>query len=70
MLVIFLIQIQICSYCHGQGFVNEFHECGECEGAVVLSEEVNVNCDQCHGTGMVEITCSICGGSGEVEVEN
>lgn len=62
--------MRACSDCGGQGWTAEHDlpsnhnpETGEC-----ISCPVQVQCNTCEGTGMVEDKCEKCGGSGVIEI--
>jgi molecular chaperone DnaJ len=62
----------ICSNCHGQGFIESPGKCPECNGTGQVTQtggrmKFNVTCPRCHGTGKNISTCPVCRGEGTVE---
>ncbi|HXZ33058.1 MAG TPA: J domain-containing protein [Terriglobales bacterium] len=62
----------ICSHCHGQGFIESPGKCPECKGTGQVTQtggrmKFNVTCPRCHGTGKNISTCPDCHGEGVVE---
>jgi molecular chaperone DnaJ len=61
----------VCSNCHGQGFLEAPGKCPECNGTGQITQtggrmKFNVQCPRCHGTGKNLTTCPICHGVGTV----
>jgi molecular chaperone DnaJ len=61
----------VCSQCHGQGFLESPGKCPECNGTGQITQtggrmKFNVQCPRCHGTGKNLTTCPTCHGEGTV----
>src|ERR1700722_11983918 len=61
----------VCSQCHGQGFLESPGKCPECNGTGQITQtggrmKFNVQCPRCHGTGKNLMTCPTCHGEGTV----
>jgi molecular chaperone DnaJ len=61
----------VCSQCHGQGFLESPGKCPECNGTGQVTQtggrmKFNVQCPHCHGTGKNLTTCPTCHGEGTV----
>ena len=61
----------VCSNCHGQGFLEAPGKCPECHGTGQITQtggrmKFNVQCPRCHGTGKNLTTCPTCHGEGTV----
>ena len=61
----------VCSTCHGQGFLEAPGKCPECNGTGQITQtggrmKFNVQCPRCHGTGKNLTTCPTCHGEGTV----
>ena len=61
----------VCSTCHGQGFLEAPGKCPECNGTGQITQtggrmKFNVQCPRCHGTGKNQTTCPTCHGVGTV----
>jgi len=61
----------VCSQCHGQGFLESPGKCPECNGTGQITQtggrmKFNVQCPRCHGTGKNLSTCPTCHGEGTV----
>jgi molecular chaperone DnaJ len=61
----------VCSNCHGQGFLEAPGKCPECNGTGHITQtggrmKFNVQCPRCHGTGKNLTTCPTCHGEGTV----
>jgi molecular chaperone DnaJ len=61
----------VCSQCHGQGFLDAPGKCPECNGTGQITQtggrmKFNVQCPRCHGTGKNLTTCPTCHGEGTV----
>ena len=62
----------VCSNCHGHGFIEGSGTCPQCGGKGQITQtagrmKFNVQCPRCHGTGKNVSVCSVCGGEGTVE---
>jgi molecular chaperone DnaJ len=65
----------VCSNCHGNGFIEAPGECPQCHGKGTIEQtggrmKFNVTCPRCHGTGKNISTCPVCHGEGSVESVN
>jgi molecular chaperone DnaJ len=61
----------VCSNCHGQGFLEQPGKCPQCNGTGQVTQtggrmKFNVQCPRCHGTGKNIATCPTCHGEGTV----
>jgi molecular chaperone DnaJ len=61
----------VCSNCHGQGFLEQPGKCPQCNGTGQVTQtggrmKFNVPCPRCHGTGKNITTCPTCHGEGTV----
>jgi molecular chaperone DnaJ len=61
----------VCSTCHGRGFLERAGTCPQCGGKGQITQNAgrmkfNVPCPRCHGAGKNVSTCSVCGGEGTV----
>jgi molecular chaperone DnaJ len=61
----------VCTNCHGQGFLEAPGKCAECNGTGHITQtggrmKFNVQCPRCHGTGKNLTTCPTCHGEGTV----
>jgi molecular chaperone DnaJ len=61
----------VCTNCHGQGYIEEPGKCPECNGTGQITQtggrmKFNVQCPRCHGTGKNISTCPVCHGEGTV----
>jgi molecular chaperone DnaJ len=61
----------VCSNCHGQGFLESPGKCPDCNGTGQVTQtggrmKFNVQCPRCHGTGKNISTCPTCHGEGTV----
>ena len=61
----------VCSQCHGQGWLESPGKCPECNGTGQITQtggrmKFNVACPRCHGTGKNLTTCPTCHGEGTV----
>jgi molecular chaperone DnaJ len=61
----------VCSNCHGQGFLESPGKCPECGGSGQITQtsgrmKFNVQCPRCHGTGKNLSTCPVCHGESTV----
>ncbi len=61
----------VCSECHGQGYIEAPGKCPECNGTGQITQtggrmKFNVACPRCQGTGKNISTCPTCHGDGTV----
>ncbi|MFZ0321881.1 MAG: J domain-containing protein [Candidatus Sulfotelmatobacter sp.] len=61
----------VCSTCHGQGYIEAPGKCSECNGTGQITQtggrmKFNVACPSCQGTGKNISTCPTCHGEGTV----
>jgi molecular chaperone DnaJ len=61
----------VCSNCHGQGFLEQPGKCPQCNGTGQVTQtggrmKFNLPCPRCHGTGKNITTCPTCHGEGTV----
>jgi molecular chaperone DnaJ len=61
----------VCSNCHGQGYIEAPGKCPECNGTGQITQtggrmKFNVTCPRCQGTGKNISTCPTCHGEGTV----
>src|ERR1700678_2706810 len=61
----------VCSNCHGEGYIEAPGKCPECNGTGQITQtggrmKFNVTCPRCHGTGKNISTCPVCHGEGTV----
>ena len=61
----------VCTNCHGQGYIEAPGKCPECNGTGQITQtggrmKFNVTCPRCHGTGKNISTCPTCHGEGTV----
>ena len=59
----------VCSNCHGEGFLEAPGKCPECNGTGQITQtggrmKFNLQCPRCHGTGKNLTTCPTCHGEG------
>jgi len=62
----------VCSNCHGNGYITSSGTCPQCGGKGQVTQtagrmKFNVQCPRCHGTGKNVSVCSVCGGEGTLE---
>src|ERR1700678_180162 len=62
----------VCSNCHGEGYIEAPGKCPECNGTGQITQtggrmKFNVTCPRCHGTGKNISTCPVCHGVGSIE---
>jgi molecular chaperone DnaJ len=62
---------EVCSNCHGQGYIEAPGKCPECNGTGQITQtggrmKFNVTCPRCQGTGKNISTCPTCHGEGTV----
>jgi molecular chaperone DnaJ len=63
---------EICTNCHGQGFLESPGQCPECHGKGQITQKsgsmkFNVVCPRCGGSGKNRTVCHVCHGEGRVE---
>ncbi len=61
----------VCTTCHGQGYIEAPGKCSECNGTGQITQtggrmKFNVQCPNCQGTGKNISTCPTCHGEGTV----
>ena len=61
----------VCSNCHGKGYIEAPGKCPECDGTGQVTQtggrmKFNVPCPHCEGTGKNISTCPVCHGEGTV----
>ena len=61
----------VCSNCHGQGFLEQPGKCPQCNGTGQVTQtggrmKFNTQCPRCHGTGKNITNCATCHGEGTV----
>src|SRR5215470_13375346 len=61
----------VCSQCHGKGYLEAPGKCPECNGTGQITQtggrmKFNVQCPRCHGSGKNLTTCPTCHGEGTV----
>jgi molecular chaperone DnaJ len=61
----------VCTNCHGQGYIEAPGKCPECNGTGQITQtggrmKFNVTCPRCHGTGKNISNCPVCHGEGTV----
>ena len=61
----------VCTNCHGQGYIEAPGKCPECDGTGQITQtggrmKFNVPCPRCEGTGKNISTCANCHGEGTV----
>ena len=62
---------EVCSNCHGNGFIEQPGVCPQCKGKGTIEQtggrmKFNVTCPHCRGTGKNISTCPMCHGEGVV----
>ena len=62
----------LCTNCHGQGFLERPGQCPECHGKRQITQKsgsmkFNVVCPRCGGSGKDRTVCPVCHGDGRVE---
>jgi molecular chaperone DnaJ len=62
----------VCTNCHGQGYIEAPGKCPECNGTGQVTQQggrmkFNVPCPRCHGTGKNLSACPVCHGEGTVQ---
>ena len=63
---------EVCTNCHGQGFLESPGQCPECHGKGQITQKsgsmkFNVVCPRCGGSGKNRTVCPVCHGEGRVE---
>jgi molecular chaperone DnaJ len=66
-----ITRLDVCSDCHGKGFVGNEQTCTECHGSGRTTEtsgkmKFQVACPRCGGSGKLHTVCRTCGGEGRV----
>jgi molecular chaperone DnaJ len=64
--------LELCSNCHGQGYIESPGECPQCHGKGQVthksgSMKFNVPCPRCGGSGKNRTVCPVCHGEGRIE---
>jgi molecular chaperone DnaJ len=64
--------LEVCSNCHGEGYIESPGVCPECKGKGQITQKsgsmkFNVVCPRCGGTGKNRTVCPVCHGEGRVE---
>jgi molecular chaperone DnaJ len=62
----------LCTNCHGQGFLERPGQCPECHGKGQITQKsgsmkFNVVCPRCGGSGKDRTVCPVCHGDGRIE---
>jgi molecular chaperone DnaJ len=65
-------RLEVCSNCHGQGYIEAPGQCPECHGKGQITQKsgsmkFNIPCPRCGGTGKNRIVCPVCHGEGRVQ---
>jgi molecular chaperone DnaJ len=63
---------ELCTSCHGQGFLERPGQCPECHGKGHITQKsgsmkFNVACPRCGGSGKDRTVCPVCHGDGRIE---
>ncbi len=63
---------ELCTHCHGQGFLERPGPCPECHGKGHITQKsgsmkFNVACPRCGGSGKDRTVCPVCHGDGRIE---
>lgn len=66
-----ITRLDVCSDCHGQGYIGNEQTCNECHGTGRVTQtsgkmKFQVACQRCGGTGKLHTVCRTCGGEGRV----
>src|SRR5271165_2167222 len=64
--------LEVCSTCHGQGYIESPGVCPECKGKGQITQKsgsmkFNIPCPRCGGSGKNRTVCNVCHGEGRVE---
>ncbi len=64
--------LEVCTNCHGQGYIESPGTCSECHGKGHVTQKsgsmkFNVSCPRCGGSGKNRTVCPVCHGEGRVE---
>jgi molecular chaperone DnaJ len=64
--------LEVCSNCHGQGYIESPGVCPECKGKGQITQKsgsmkFNMPCPRCGGSGKNRTVCPVCHGEGRVE---
>jgi molecular chaperone DnaJ len=64
--------LEVCTSCHGQGYLEQAGECPQCHGKGTITQKsgsmrFNVPCPRCGGSGKNRTVCPVCHGEGRVE---
>ena len=65
-------RMEVCSNCHGEGYIEAPGQCPECHGKGQITQKsgsmkFNVPCPRCGGSGKNRTVCTVCHGEGRVE---
>jgi molecular chaperone DnaJ len=65
-------RMEVCSNCHGEGYIESPGQCPECHGKGQITQKsgsmkFNIPCPRCGGTGKNRIVCPVCHGEGRVQ---
>jgi molecular chaperone DnaJ len=65
-------RMEVCSNCHGEGYIESPGQCPECHGKGQTTQKsgsmkFNVPCTRCGGTGKNRTVCPVCHGEGRVQ---
>ena len=65
-------RLEVCSNCHGQGYIESPGPCPECHGKGQITQKsgsmkFNVPCPRCGGSGKNRTVCPVCHDEGRVE---
>jgi molecular chaperone DnaJ len=64
--------LEVCTNCHGQGYIESSGQCPDCHGKGQITQKsgsmkFNVACPRCGGTGKNRAVCPVCHGEGRVQ---